>query len=71
MEYLVRLAQVHETFRKPELEALATLADVQVDFVQYREDVCTLHGMITFSAKARPSHPSASSVCKTNTQPKL
>ncbi|KAL8825977.1 MAG: hypothetical protein Q9170_007587 [Blastenia crenularia] len=32
MEYLVRFAQVHESFRKPELEALADLAGVDIDF---------------------------------------
>ncbi|KAI4164103.1 MAG: hypothetical protein LQ342_002339 [Letrouitia transgressa] len=35
MEYLVRLVQVHETFRRPELEALADLAGVDVEFVEY------------------------------------
>ncbi|MCJ1249572.1 hypothetical protein MMC30_006798 [Trapelia coarctata] len=35
--YLVRMAQVHPTFRKPELEALALMAGVEVEFVQYSE----------------------------------
>lgn len=39
MEYLIRLAQVHETFRKPELEALATLHGIDVQFVYYDEQV--------------------------------
>ncbi|KAI5303592.1 hypothetical protein KEM56_007388 [Ascosphaera pollenicola] len=37
MEYLIRLAQVHETFRKPELEALAALHGIDVQFVFYDE----------------------------------
>jgi tRNA (guanine10-N2)-methyltransferase len=39
MEYLIRLIQVHETFRKPELEALATLAQVKLEFVHYDPEV--------------------------------
>ena len=39
-DYLIRLVQVHETFRKPELEALATLAKVDVGFLFYNEYVC-------------------------------
>ncbi|KAL9609895.1 MAG: hypothetical protein Q9167_005366 [Letrouitia subvulpina] len=35
MEYLVRFVQVHETFRRPELEALADLAGINVEFVDY------------------------------------
>lgn len=35
MEYLIRFAQVHETFRRPEIEALATLAGVDIEFVHY------------------------------------
>jgi tRNA G10 N-methylase Trm11 len=37
--YLIRLAQAHESFRKVELQALADLAGVKVDFVKYEEDV--------------------------------
>lgn len=39
-EYLVRLAQVHESFRRAELLALAELAGVNLEFVSYHEDVC-------------------------------
>ena len=39
MEYLVRLVQLHESFRRPELEALACLADIELDIVDYRPDV--------------------------------
>lgn len=35
MQYLVRLVQVHETFRKPELQALATIAGVNLDILYY------------------------------------
>lgn len=39
MEYLIRLIQIHETFRKPELEALAEVANIQLEFVFYSADV--------------------------------
>jgi tRNA (guanine10-N2)-methyltransferase len=42
MEFLVRLAQFHPTFRKPELEALARLADVDIEFLEYSEYVCSI-----------------------------
>lgn len=35
MEYLIRFAQAHETFRQPEIEALAALAGIEVEFVIY------------------------------------
>ncbi|KAJ9263201.1 hypothetical protein DTO212C5_7627 [Paecilomyces variotii] len=35
MEYLIRFAQAHETFRRPEIQALATLAGVDVEFLSY------------------------------------
>ncbi|KAJ5089496.1 tRNA (guanine(10)-N2)-methyltransferase [Penicillium argentinense] len=35
MEYLIRFAQVHETFRQPEIQALATLAGVDLEIVSY------------------------------------
>jgi tRNA G10 N-methylase Trm11 len=38
-EYLVRLVQVHESFRKAELQALADLAGTDLEFVKYDEDV--------------------------------
>ena len=39
MEYLVRLIQVHETFRVPELESLAQLEGVDLKIVEYSDDV--------------------------------
>ena len=38
-EYLVRFAQTHESFRKVELQALADVAGVTLDFVKYEKDV--------------------------------
>ncbi|MCJ1387528.1 hypothetical protein MMC18_000371 [Xylographa bjoerkii] len=35
--YLIRLAQFHPSFRKPELEALALMAGVKIEFVEYSE----------------------------------
>lgn len=46
--YLIRLAQAHESFRKVELQALADLAGVKLEFVKYEEDVCR----ISFSSHA-------------------
>jgi len=37
--YILHLAQVHETFRKPELEALAALFKLDLKFLQYSENV--------------------------------
>ncbi|KAJ5324512.1 tRNA (guanine(10)-N2)-methyltransferase [Penicillium atrosanguineum] len=37
MEYMVRLAQCHETFRVPELQAVATLVGVDLEIVSYDE----------------------------------
>lgn len=38
-EYLVRLVQVHESFRKAELEALAELTGTEMEIISYSEDV--------------------------------
>ena len=40
MEYLVRFVQYHGSFRKPELEALASLADIDLKILDYSEYVC-------------------------------
>lgn len=37
--YLVRLAQIHESFRKAELHALAELVGVKLEIIQYDDDV--------------------------------
>ncbi|KAJ6259106.1 hypothetical protein Dda_6003 [Drechslerella dactyloides] len=36
-EYVIHFAQVHETFRKPELEALATLHNIEFKLLNYTE----------------------------------
>ncbi|KAH8731134.1 RNA methylase family protein [Phaeosphaeriaceae sp. PMI808] len=36
--YLIRLAQAHESFRKAELQALANLSGVELEFVKYAEN---------------------------------
>ena len=42
MEYLVRLAQVHESFRRPELQALAKLQNIDIQFLDYADDVSAI-----------------------------
>lgn len=49
--YLVRMAQVHPTFRKPELEALALMAGVEVEFIQYSEYVCLIISLDSLGLK--------------------
>lgn len=39
MDYLIRFVQMHETFRRPEIQALAILAGVNVEFLVYSEYV--------------------------------
>ncbi len=39
MDYLIRLVQVHQTFRRPEIEALATLAGINVEIIHYDDNV--------------------------------
>jgi len=41
-DYLVRFAQAHESFRKVELQALADLAGIPIQFFRYDEDVRTV-----------------------------
>jgi len=41
IDFLVRLVQWHETFRKAELEALAVLAKIRLEIVEYSDDVST------------------------------
>ncbi|KAB8276785.1 hypothetical protein BDV30DRAFT_224116 [Aspergillus minisclerotigenes] len=35
MEYVIRFAQVHETFRRPEIESLAALAGIDLEILYY------------------------------------
>ena len=39
MDYLIRFIQKHETFRKPETDALAELAGLNLQWAFYSEDV--------------------------------
>ena len=38
-EYLVRFVQLHDSFRIPELQAAADLANVSLEIVAYHHDV--------------------------------
>ena len=40
MQYLIRFIQTHETFRKPETDALAHSASLELEWIHYSEDVC-------------------------------
>lgn len=42
MEYLIRFIQTHETFRLPEIEALAEIEGITLEIVSYSLDVCLL-----------------------------
>ncbi|KAK4691384.1 tRNA (guanine10-N2)-methyltransferase, partial [Lecanoromycetidae sp. Uapishka_2] len=37
MEFLIRFVQIHETFRRPEIEALAVVEGIHVEFLTYAE----------------------------------
>ena len=39
IDYFIRFVQVHETFRRPEIEALALLANINIEFLRYSESV--------------------------------
>lgn len=39
MDYLVRLVQWHETFRRHEIDALADLAGIGFEWIEYSENV--------------------------------
>jgi tRNA G10 N-methylase Trm11 len=40
MQYMIRLAQCHESFRVPELQAVATAIGVDLEIVSYDDYVC-------------------------------
>jgi tRNA (guanine10-N2)-methyltransferase len=42
MDFLLRLAQVHESFRLAEIETAATIAGIQIEIISYSPDVSTL-----------------------------
>ena len=39
MDFLIRFSQAHETFRLPEIEALASLEGIDLKIVHYQLDV--------------------------------
>lgn len=39
MDYLIRFIQMHETFRKPEMDALAELGGIDIEWKLYSDDV--------------------------------
>ena len=43
MDFLVRFVQLHESFRRPELEALVELYNVPCQIKHYDESVCRSH----------------------------
>lgn len=43
MEYLLRFIQTHETFRLPEIQALADLEGIPMEVISYSLDVRTPH----------------------------
>ncbi|KAK7727012.1 hypothetical protein SLS57_003042 [Botryosphaeria dothidea] len=49
-EYLIRCVQQHESFRKAELESLATLAGVEMNFISYSES--TPFALVTLPSDA-------------------
>lgn len=48
IEYFVRLVQVHTSFRRAELEALALLAGIDVQIFEYRDEVSWYPALLTF-----------------------
>ena len=54
METLVHFAQAHETFRKPEVEAVAELAGLTIQFTEYSLNVLYIHPIIPLNF--RPSY---------------
>jgi tRNA (guanine10-N2)-methyltransferase len=43
MEYMVRFTHVHETFRLPEIQALAVLHGIDLEVVSYSPTVGVAH----------------------------
>jgi tRNA G10 N-methylase Trm11 len=39
MDFLIKFAQAHETFRLPEIKALAIVEGVDMEIIKYHEDV--------------------------------
>lgn len=57
-EYIIRLVQVHESFRKAELQALADLASAHLELVKYDENVSrNMHAALLASTSSAPFTP--------------
>lgn len=48
MEYLIRFAQAHESFRQAEIQALADLAGVKLEFIHYDKNVSSINSFLLF-----------------------
>ena len=65
-DYLIRFVQVHETFRRPEIEALAVLADINIEFLSYSEYVCSILSYTTSMGYSSYSSSSCSSLMESS-----
>lgn len=54
MEFLIRFSQSHETFRMPEIQALAVVAGVDMKVVYYDVEVSTLPATARLSLHSVP-----------------
>lgn len=48
MEYLIRFAQAHESFRQAEIQALADLAGVKLEIIHYDKNVSSINSFLLF-----------------------
>jgi tRNA G10 N-methylase Trm11 len=55
--YLIRFVQVHERFRKPEIEALAKLLCIEFEFLEYSENVLSTYPFTSSYRTSRSFHP--------------
>lgn len=40
MDFVIKFAQAHESFRLAEIQALAVIEGVDLEVLEYRDDVC-------------------------------
>jgi tRNA G10 N-methylase Trm11 len=52
MEYLIRFAQTHETFRQPELQALANLHNTDLEILHYDQIVSVISSQFLLCHKS-------------------
>lgn len=66
MDFLIRFSQVHESFRKPEIEALAHLFNIDFEWLYYSEYVgshspylvpAVFLALSPLISSSRPQHP--------------